>query len=67
MAWKYVTFLIACYTIAMASWFTITQYERGTLDAVSFLFVWGLAILWLLVSIVLQIADLPRKRNRRRR
>jgi hypothetical protein len=56
MAWKYLTFLIACYTIALATWFTYTHL--GTLDTATFLFVWGLAFLWLLVSLVLQVADL---------
>lgn len=64
MAWKYVTFLIACYTIALASWFTYTNYTNGTLDAVSFLVVWGLALLWLFASIVLQVAELIANRPR---
>jgi hypothetical protein len=66
MAWKYLTFLIACYTIALATWFTWTELDRGTLNAVSFLFVWGLALLWLFVSIVLQVADLIASRPRRK-
>ena len=66
MAWKYVTFLIACYTIALATWFTWTHAESGTLDTTSFLVVWGLALLWLFVSIVLQIADLVATRPRRK-
>lgn len=58
MAWKYLTFLIACYTIALASWFTWSHLESGTLDTTSFLVVWGLALLWLFASLVLQVADL---------
>ena len=66
MAWKYVTFVIACYTIGLASWFTWSHLESGTLDTASFLVVWGLALLWLFASLVLQIADLVRFRPRRK-
>lgn len=58
MAWKYLTFVIAIYTIALATWFTWTRLESDTLDTISFLVVWGLALAWMFVSLVLQVADL---------
>jgi hypothetical protein len=66
MAWKYLTLLVALYTIALATLFTWTQWDNGTLDTTSFLVVWGLALLWLFVSLVLQIADLIATRPRRK-
>lgn len=53
---KYLTFAFGAYTFVLALWFSLAHW--GEIEATTFFFVWGLALLWLFASLVLQVADL---------
>lgn len=63
---KLFTFAMGAYTFALAVWYSLAHAEVIHEYEVSFFFIWGLTLLWLVVSLALQIADLRRYRPRRK-